>query len=336
MASEPLTLRKSNSTLTSTLKKEAYFLRKHDFITDLLQAKLQSVIDSFKQVDWSPEPAARTEERLIWVFWWQGEDAMPDIVRMCCDFIRLRAGLGARVIVLSKDNLARHVVFPDFVMRKLDAGLITLAQFTDIVRVHLLHQHGGLWLDATVYVSQEIPDEVFAPFFTIRHQRIVKYAALGRWTGFALGGQKGGVLFAFLSAAICKYWERQHLLVDYYLLDYLINLADRRFPAAHGIIEFERVDRRRDFRIGGRFEPRARRGRASEGQGAERLSQALLEGSPALEDAGRRGYEFRGPAASAGDAQMNGPGRCARARTSARCKAGKSRRASVDPNCSRR
>ena len=31
--------------LTSTSKKEAYFLRKHDFITDLLQAKLQSVIE---------------------------------------------------------------------------------------------------------------------------------------------------------------------------------------------------------------------------------------------------------------------------------------------------
>ena len=153
------------------------------------------------------------------------------------DSIQLRAGPGARVILLSKDNLAQHVVLPNFVMRKLDAGLITLAQFTDIVRVHLLHQHGGLWLDATVYVSQEIPDAVFAPFFTIRHQRIVKYAALGRWTGFALGGQKGGALFAFLSAAICKYWERQNLLIDYYLLDYLINLADRCFPAAHGIIE---------------------------------------------------------------------------------------------------
>ena len=295
--------------LTRTSKKEAYFLRKHDFITDMLQAKLQSAIDSFKQVDWSPEPAARTEERLIWVFWWQGEDAMPDLVRMCCDLLSpaRRTGQAGDPLV---EGQSRPTCRPP----------------------RLRHEEIGRWIDhaCTIYGYRAgsspasargalarrdglrvagISDAVFAPFFAIRHQRIVKYAALGRWTGFALGGHKGGALFAFLSAAICKYWERENLLIDYYLLDYLINLADRCFPGAHGIIEFERVDRQRDFRIGGRVKPRARRGSASEGHGAERLSQALLEGSPALEEAGRRGYEFRGPAASAGGAQIDGPGR---------------------------
>ena len=223
--------------LTPRSKREAYFFRKHKFITNLLEAKLRSVIDSLGQADWSPEPAARAEERLIWVFWWQGEDAMPDIVTMCCDSIRHRAGARARVILLSKDNLSQHVALPDFVMSKLDAGLITLAHFSDIVRFYLLHRHGGLWLDATVYLSQDIPDQVFAPFFTIRHQPIVAYASLGRWTGFALGGHKGCALFAFVLAAYYEYWERQNLVIDYYLMDYLLNLTDRRLPAAHRIIE---------------------------------------------------------------------------------------------------
>lgn len=223
--------------LTPGSKREAYFFKKHEFITNLLEAKLRSVIDSLGQADWNPEPAAPVEERAIWVFWWQGEDAMPDIVKMCCDSIRLRAGARARVILLSRDNLSQYVALPDFVMSKLDARLITLAHFSDIVRFYLLHRYGGLWLDATIYVSQEIPDRVFAPFFTIRHQPIGKYVALGRWTGFAIGGHKGCALFAFVLAAYYEYWERQNLVIDYYLMDYLLNVIDRRLPAAHRIIE---------------------------------------------------------------------------------------------------
>lgn len=62
----------------------------------------------------------------------------------------------------------------------------------------LLYEHGGLWTDATVYVSQPIPEEVFQkPLFTIASHIDTDNISQGRWTGFILGSCPKGILCSF-------------------------------------------------------------------------------------------------------------------------------------------
>ena len=49
----------------------------------------------------------------------------------------------------------------------------------------LLYEHGGLWIDATVYVSQPIPEKVFQePLFTVAANIDTDNISQAKWMGF--------------------------------------------------------------------------------------------------------------------------------------------------------
>ena len=162
----------------------------------------------------------------IWCCWWQGYDAAPPLVKLCLDSIRLQAG-GCEVCLISRENYGNYVSIPTHIVEKYNQGRISTAHFCDVIRVNLLARCGGLWIDATVFVSGGIPQDIFArPFYSIRDGKSRYNISNGRWTTFLLASQ-GSVLMAFLSRMYEAYWERENEVLDYFLFDYLIEFAYR-------------------------------------------------------------------------------------------------------------
>ena len=62
---------------------------------------------------------------------------------------------------------------------------------SDILRVNLLADHGGMWMDSTIYVTQDLPDWNL-PFYTLKQDlpNDKSYFSLYRWSGFFQGGVK--------------------------------------------------------------------------------------------------------------------------------------------------
>ena len=46
-------------------------------------------------------------------------------------------------------------------MEKFSRGYISRTHLSDMIRLNLLYLYGGAWLDATVLVSNDIPEEYF-------------------------------------------------------------------------------------------------------------------------------------------------------------------------------
>lgn len=221
-------------------RKNIYYARKHTFITNYLKRKYQGVIDEFEtrpELDSIDEKPRQQQSNTIWIFWWQGENDMPPIVRACYYSVRLNAGDNVNVILISRDNYRQYVDIPNYILLKVQRGWISLTQFSDIIRVSLLYEHGGLWLDSTIFVSKRIPKAAFMKFFTIKHPAGAEFAAGGRWTGFLLGGAKGSLFYEFLRACFLAYWKNENRLLDYFILDYWINLAYISFPVARLLID---------------------------------------------------------------------------------------------------
>ena len=85
---------------------------------------------------------------MIYTFW---EGRMPAYIRMC-----MRTWEFPHV-VLNFDNLHNYTDLP---MNKLKK--FTIMQISDVVRVHVLRDHGGYWLDAdTIMNSTKLPDTMF-------------------------------------------------------------------------------------------------------------------------------------------------------------------------------
>ena len=90
----------------------------------------------------------------IWIFWWQGYDTAPLLVKKCIDSIIKNAG-NHPVILITKENWKNYADIPDYIIEKVEKGIITLTHFSDILRMSLVSEHGGLWLDATIFVSSQ-------------------------------------------------------------------------------------------------------------------------------------------------------------------------------------
>lgn len=123
---------------------------------------------------------------------------------------------------------------------------MSITHFSDYYRMLLLATHGGLWLDASVYVNQPIPEDVFArPIYTIRNPGEDKINISGwEWTISTLGGWRGNSLFQVMETLLSAYWKDHDQVVDYYNTDYLVRLVYDTCPEIRAMIQEVPVNNR--------------------------------------------------------------------------------------------
>lgn len=160
----------------------------------------------------------------IWVLWLQGEEKMPALVKMCLQSIRKNSN-GHPVILLDSNNLQNYITLPERIWRLYADGKISHAHFSDIVRMKLLATHGGFWIDATIYLARPIPDAVFeSDYFTLKDTPRGTFVSDYRWAGFFQWCRPGCALPAIVSDMFERYWASQNLLLDYFFIDYAIDM----------------------------------------------------------------------------------------------------------------
>lgn len=163
---------------------------------------------------------------VVWVFWYQGYEQMPKIVKVCIDSIKQNFK-NNKVILITKENYQEYADIPDYITEKVKKGIITLTHFSDILRATLLAKHGGIWIDSTVYLKGDISQEVVNyPFYTLKledHTLDTQCITRTRWAGFLMSGARGNPVFVGLRDILFEYWKDHNVLVNYFLIDYIIN-----------------------------------------------------------------------------------------------------------------
>lgn len=213
-------------------------------ILKFIQTEFKDVLEKYKKTPVSPVVAemAKMPEKSkadsnIWIFWWQGYENAPVLVKKCIDSVRKNAGTHP-IILLTKDNWQSYADIPDYIIKKVSAGNISLTHFSDILRMVLLAEHGGLWLDATIFVSQSIPDYCFTlPYFSIHYKTSSSKIAKGRWTGFCQGARKNSIIHSFCRDIFFEYWKKYVRLADYFLIDYTMLCGYKNIPAFKQLVD---------------------------------------------------------------------------------------------------
>ena len=180
-----------------------------------------------------------TDTPAIWTMWWQGTDNLPDVAELCLSSVRKYCGTHP-VKVLTRENFGRYVSLPEHVMERFDAGKITVTHLSDIARFYLLSRYGGLWLDATVFITGGIPDSVFgADYYTVKRPLTPRNrnVAQDRWTNFLHAARPGNVLCRFVLDFFTEYWRTQNTLIDYFLIDYAIQIAYDELPQCRKLLD---------------------------------------------------------------------------------------------------
>lgn len=164
----------------------------------------------------------------VWTFWWQGMDAAPKCVKNCIMNMKRYSG-EKRVIVITKDNICDYIELPQYVYDKVENGTITFTHFSDLVRMNLLYRYGGLWLDGGVFPIKLIDDKIFHVYYWSRRAEKHGEANItdSRWCGSLFSAQAGCGITGFMAEVLNLYWSRHDVQLDYFLIDYLTELAYR-------------------------------------------------------------------------------------------------------------
>ena len=213
---------------------------KHPFYISTVEAYvdcfMEPIVDKYR--DWEPEAAnpSRNGKVPVWCCWWQGVEQMPELVRMCND--RLRQLLPTEEVelhLLTQANYQDYVELPNYIIEKFESGKMSITALSDVLRVALLAQYGGFWIDATVFISDHFPVEfVRSDFYAQRMFDPVKWkheACKGRWCGFLMGGKAENIIFLLLRDAFFTWWKTHDSVIDYVILDYFLLAGYKQLPA---------------------------------------------------------------------------------------------------------
>ncbi|HTB86074.1 MAG TPA: capsular polysaccharide synthesis protein, partial [Candidatus Sulfotelmatobacter sp.] len=93
--------------------------------------------------------------KTIWMFWQQGFDAAPVLVQKCLASWR-RHNPNWRIVLLDEKNLREYVDTASIV--KANRDIISVQSLSNIIRINLLAQRGGVWVDATCFCCRPLDD----------------------------------------------------------------------------------------------------------------------------------------------------------------------------------
>lgn len=182
--------------------------------------------NEFKNVDHDKYTYTKKKANIkepIWVMWYQGVENAPDIVKMCINSIKIHAGK-REVYIITEKNITDFIDIPDYVLDKVKIGAISRTHLSDIIRLMLLLTYGGAWLDATIYVECDIPDDLFnQELYSINFGTLTKDPSHGRWTTFLLFAKPENYLIKQTLDYHLHYWSHHDVMIDYIMVDYIIN-----------------------------------------------------------------------------------------------------------------
>ena len=202
-----------------------YDFRRKILLDFVLKLRKEAQID-----DLMDEKEETTEfPKMIWTMWQQGEAQMPETVKASMKTIKDFAKRnGCDFHLLTNDNLEHFVNIPKDITEKYKKKELSAAHYSDIIRFILLYQYGGIWMDATLFVSPYATLEMFeGDFFSLNHppldtNKMERAVCDYKWSGFFLAGQKGGPHFKHIRDLYIYYVRKYPIFIHYLMMDYFI------------------------------------------------------------------------------------------------------------------
>lgn len=158
----------------------------------------------------------------IWFCWLQGKENMLPIVKSCYKSI-INNCSEFDIIFIDSSNYKDYISLPDYIVDKWKRGLISNAHFSDIIRTCLLCEYGGLWIDATTYLLDKLPDYIFKSnlfMFDMRGEdNIMTY---NNWLIYS---EKNNRIMKIIRDLLFIFWKKENKVQDYFVWHIFMKLV---------------------------------------------------------------------------------------------------------------
>lgn len=164
--------------------------------------------------------------KTIWTLWLQSEQQAPIIVQQCLHSIRQQT-FGYQLHILNEHNIYDHITIPEYIIRKYQQQIISRTHFSDIVRLLLLEQYGGVWIDATFYMTAPLPEYITSqPLFVYQN---LSSSPIQMSNCFIAAAPHHPIIKTTL-LNLLQYWQHEDRLVSYSIFHLFWAMAIRSNP----------------------------------------------------------------------------------------------------------
>lgn len=218
--------------------REKRIFRKHKEVSDFWSSIIDEYFSSSLPKYEVLKKKNLTGRKIIWQYWGQGiDDNLPEGVELCFSSIDKYKDEWI-IIRLDDSTISEYLEFPQFVYEKINNDIFNKTFFSDLLRLALLKNYGGVWFDATIFLTGTIPNELAAlDYFMYQrdfnedHKSFWKksYAFYWNWNdNFKVNvlnsiffSQKNGYMVSVLLDLMLHYWATQVEVKDYFFFQIL-------------------------------------------------------------------------------------------------------------------
>lgn len=175
-------------------------------------------------------PANLNEDNnIIWQYWHQGIENAPPIIKKCFESVK-KYHPECDIRILTYDTIKNYIDLPKKYYDFLEQKKIPIAIFSDVVRLYLLSQYGGMWIDSTIYLTGRIPDNILqADFFAFqKDQKTDSFE--DKMTCFFIKAKANNIWIHLIKNAIESYWRKNDYLIHYFMFEHVVTMISDATP----------------------------------------------------------------------------------------------------------
>lgn len=166
-----------------------------------------------------------TIENNVFVFWWDGFNNAPVIVKKCLKSVE-KYYSNAKIYQIDKTNYQEYTDIDVTILNDFKKGNISIQTFSDILRFNLLKNNGGVWIDATIYFTCE-----FDLIKNLKNKSIesVQFSSSNKflsykgencsWSGYFFAARKQAVFVTAMDAIFREYYLKYKTYDIYFFID---------------------------------------------------------------------------------------------------------------------
>lgn len=163
------------------------------------------------------------DSKIIWQYWHQGEENAPLLIKKCFESVK-KFHPDYEVKVLSFDTISDYVKLPSKYYDLLEQKKIPIAIFSDVLRLYLLRQYGGIWIDSTIYLTDNLGEDILNSDFMVMQKDVKMDAAENIMSCFFIRSKSNAVLLELIKNSIENYWRDNDYLVNYFIFEHIATL----------------------------------------------------------------------------------------------------------------
>ena len=152
---------------------------------------------------------------IIWQYWEQGVDNAPQIVKQCISSVEKYKN-GNKHIIIDKESVKNYISIPQYIIDMNNRGIIKSAHYSDYIRTALLEQYGGTWIDATVLLTDNLPNYITeAELFLFQNELSIDLDGLNI-ANYFISAKPHNEFIKRMKLFLEIYWKKNNFVNNYF------------------------------------------------------------------------------------------------------------------------